>query len=181
MHLPRIRLAPAGGTVGANRRALHRAESAGHRRDRAHAGEAPATMSPARGKSRRRPCRRARPGAPVLGADTAVVLGDRVLGKPADDDQALAMLRDLARTGTQVLSAVCLMASDTHLALSETRVRLRALDDERLRAYVATGRARWSRRLRHPGSGRGPGGVAERQLQWEWSAYPWKKRCRSWR
>lgn len=88
--------------------------------------------------------RAAAPGPePVLGADTAVVLGERVLGKPADDDQALAMLRDLQGREHRVLSAVCVMAADTfRLALSDTRVTLRPLDDQRLRAYVATGEGR---------------------------------------
>ena len=85
--------------------------------------------------------RAAAPGPePVLGADTAVVLGERVLGKPDNDDQALAMLRDLQDREHRVLSAVCVMAGDTpRLALSETRVRLRALDDERLLAATTDG------------------------------------------
>ncbi len=73
--------------------------------------------------------RAAGPGPePVLGADTAVVLDQRVLGKPADDRQALAMLRDLQGREHRVLSAVCLMAGDTpRLALSDTRVTLRSV------------------------------------------------------
>ncbi len=80
---------------------------------------------------------------PVLGADTAVVLDDRVLGKPGDDGQALAMLRDLQGREHRVLCAVCLIAGgEQRVALSDTRVRLRALDEARLRAYVATGEGR---------------------------------------
>ncbi len=88
--------------------------------------------------------RAAAPGPePVLGADTAVVLDQRVLGKPADDRQALAMLRDLQGPEHRVLSAVCLMAEDTpRLTLSDTRVTRRSLDDQRLRAYGATGEGR---------------------------------------
>jgi len=108
--------------------------------------------------------RAAAPGSePVLGADTAVVLDDRhsggrhsggrhsggrhpggqILGKPGDDEQALSMLRDLQGREHRVISAVCLIAGDQRrLALSDTRVRLRPLADERLRAYVATGEGR---------------------------------------
>ena len=108
-----------------------------------HAGEAPRDYVARMAREKAAAGRAAAPGPePVLGADTAVVL-ERVLGKPDNDDQALAMLRDLQDREHRVLSAVCVMAGDTpRLALSETRVRLRALDDERLRAYVATGEGR---------------------------------------
>lgn len=109
-----------------------------------HAGEAPGDYVLRMAREKAAAGRAAAPGPePVLGADTAVVLVDRVLGKPADDAQALTTLRDLQGREHRVLSAVCLMVGDTpRLALSETRVRLRALNDERLRAYVATGEGR---------------------------------------
>ena len=96
-----------------------------------HAGEAPRDYVARMAREKAAAGRAAAPGPePVLGADTAVVLGERVLGKPDNDDQALAMLRDLQDREHRVLSAVCVMAGDTpRLALSETRVRLRALDD----------------------------------------------------
>ncbi|MBM1143207.1 septum formation inhibitor Maf [Alcanivorax sp. ZXX171] len=81
--------------------------------------------------------------APVLGADTAVVLDDRILGKPADDRQALAILEALNGREHRVISAVCLRVGDAHrLATSETRVQWRRLSAERLRAYLATGEGR---------------------------------------
>ncbi len=81
--------------------------------------------------------------APVLGADTAVVLDDRILGKPADDRQALAILEALNGREHRVISAVCLRVGDAHrLATSETRVRWRRVSAERLRAYLATGEGR---------------------------------------
>ena len=83
------------------------------------------------------------PDAVVLGADTAVVMGCRILGKPDDDAHAHAMLAALAGREHRVLSAVCLCRGDQHrVALSDTRVRFRPLDDERIRAYVATGEGR---------------------------------------
>lgn len=109
-----------------------------------HAGEHPRDYVARMAREKAAAGRAAAPGpAPVLGADTTVVLGDRVLGKPADDRRALAMLQDLQGREHHVLSAVCLMAGDTpRLAVSETRVRLRALDEARLRAYIATGEGR---------------------------------------
>ena len=79
----------------------------------------------------------------VLGADTAVVMGCRILGKPDNDPHACAMLAALAGREHRVLSAVCLCCGDEHrVALSDTRVRFRPLDDDRIRAYVATGEGR---------------------------------------
>ncbi|MCU5788543.1 Maf family protein, partial [Alloalcanivorax marinus] len=83
---------------------------------------------------------RAPAGAPVLGADTAVVLGERILGKPDDADDALATLTLLNGREHRVISAVCLMRGDAwRLNVSETRVRLRDLDPATLAAYAATG------------------------------------------
>lgn len=79
-------------------------------------------------------------GAPVLAADTAVVLGRRILGKPHDADDALSMLKALNGREHQVVSAVCIRFGDAHrLAVAETRVRLRGVNQATLAAYVATG------------------------------------------
>jgi len=83
---------------------------------------------------------RAVPGAWVLGADTIVVLGDEVLEKPADADDAFRMLRRLAGQRHEVITAVCLVADGVeHQAADTTAVFFRAADDAMLRAYVATG------------------------------------------
>lgn len=82
------------------------------------------------------------PGAVVLGADTEVVLGDDVFGKPADADDAAAMLARLAGRRHRVLSAVWLVAADREEhALSETLVELAPLSAAEIAAYVATGEA----------------------------------------
>jgi septum formation protein len=49
---------------------------------------------------------------PVLGADTAVVVDDEVLGKPRDKADALAMLERLSGRRHRVLSAVAVVARD---------------------------------------------------------------------
>lgn len=81
--------------------------------------------------------------AVVLAADTAVVLGDRLLGKPADRDQALQMLQQLSGRTHRVLTAVALRnaaGSSSHLSDSEVRFReLRAGEAER---YWASGEPR---------------------------------------
>jgi len=84
-------------------------------------------------------------GAPrrlVLGADTVVVLGDDVLGKPRDADDALVLLRRLCGREHRVLTGVAVVASDTGETRSrvvESRVALREVPEAELRAYVATG------------------------------------------
>ncbi len=64
--------------------------------------------------------------APVLAADTAVVLGDAIYGKPADEAEALAMLASLSGRRHQVLTAVVLRFEarrEARVAASEVRFR----------------------------------------------------------
>jgi septum formation protein len=78
---------------------------------------------------------------PVLAADTAVVLDGRVLGKPADAEQAQAMLEQLSGRAHRVLTAVALQCGGraAQMLLSESEVRFRATTLEERRAYCATG------------------------------------------
>ena len=77
---------------------------------------------------------------PVLGVDTEVVVEDgEVLGQPADADAARAMLAHLAGREHRVLSGIALLGEREQVAVAETRVRLVALDDAELDAYVARG------------------------------------------
>jgi nucleoside triphosphate pyrophosphatase len=78
--------------------------------------------------------------APVLGADTVVVVDGEVLGKPAGRAQGLAMLERLSGRTHSVLSAVALVTSSaTLVALSTSRVRMRATSVAERAAYWATG------------------------------------------
>ena len=77
---------------------------------------------------------------PVLAADTAVVLDERVLGKPADAAEAEAMLAALSGRTHRVLTAVALRCdgkADTLLSSSE--VRFRATTREERAAYCRSG------------------------------------------
>lgn len=79
---------------------------------------------------------------PVLAADTAVVIDDRILGKPADQAEGLAMLAALSGRCHQVLTAVAL--ADQHqvrLAVSRTEVCFRHLSDAECLAYWMSGEA----------------------------------------
>jgi septum formation protein len=81
----------------------------------------------------------------VLGADTIVVLAERVLGKPRNDAEALSMLSALSGTTHEVITAVSLVIAGQgtfETMAVRTRVRLRSIDSDALRDYVASGEGR---------------------------------------
>jgi len=79
----------------------------------------------------------------VLGADTAVVIGSEVLGKPRDDREARAMLRRLSGRSHRVLTGVCLRRGAREQAwVDATRVWFSPLTAAAIAAYVATGEPR---------------------------------------
>ena len=78
--------------------------------------------------------------AVVLGSDTEVVLDDEVFGKPADAQQAVAMLRRLSGRTHAVISAVWgVSTTRAERELCISKVRFAALDEAAIAAYVATG------------------------------------------
>jgi septum formation protein len=89
------------------------------------------------------------PGATVIGADTIVVAGGDVLGKPVDAAEAEAFLRRLRGVRHTVITAVAVVCTATEadtrgvrvagLGAEHTGVWLRSFSDAELLAYVATG------------------------------------------
>ena len=78
--------------------------------------------------------------APVLAADTAVVLDGRILGKPKDMDDAMAMLRDLSGRTHEVLTAIAFRtALGSKTAVSRSSVTFRPIDAGEARRYWETG------------------------------------------
>jgi len=78
--------------------------------------------------------------AVVLGADTEVVLGDEVFGKPRDAADAAAMLRKLSGRTHRVISAMSLVSPAREVqAIVITEVTFAPLSDVQIDAYVATG------------------------------------------
>lgn len=83
---------------------------------------------------------RAVPGEAVLAADTAVVLGSEILGKPRDADDARRMLRALSGATHEVLTGVCVRRGGRErTAVVAAEVRLDPLTDAQIDWYVATG------------------------------------------
>lgn len=75
----------------------------------------------------------------VITADTIVVLGDEVMGKPHDDADARRMLRELSGRTHQVITGVTLTTHERQHSFSvETDVTFKELTDEEIDYYVRT-------------------------------------------
>lgn len=75
----------------------------------------------------------------IIGADTIVVVGEKVLGKPRDKNHAVEMLSKLSGRWNRVITGLCLM--DKHRLLRDhctTHVKFMHLRDEDINAYVET-------------------------------------------
>ncbi|MDP1737650.1 MAG: nucleoside triphosphate pyrophosphatase [Caulobacter sp.] len=81
------------------------------------------------------------PGAFVLGGDTIVTVGRRILNKPEDETQARAMLDLLSGRAHKVLTALAVAAPDGRISerLVETRVRFKRLSQAETDAFIAAG------------------------------------------
>ena len=79
------------------------------------------------------------PRVPVLAADTAVVIDDRILGKPRTREEAAAMMQRLSGRTHRVLSGVALADGQERQALSASEVTFRVITPEEARAYWETG------------------------------------------
>jgi septum formation protein len=76
----------------------------------------------------------------VLGADTAVVVDDEILGKPRDGEDAAAMLRKLSGRRHEVMTGVSLRTHELEVGSVEvTAVEFSALSDQEIARYVASG------------------------------------------
>ncbi len=76
---------------------------------------------------------------PVLGADTAVVVDGRILGKPQDRDEGLAMLAQLSGRCHEVYSAVAIIAQTEAVKVNCSRVCFDTLDAGLREAYWDSG------------------------------------------
>lgn len=82
------------------------------------------------------------PANPILAADTVVLLGDRVFGKPRSKNDAVEMLQALSGRTHEVVTALCYMPAGEQTcktATSRTSVAFRSLTPEEISAYIITG------------------------------------------
>ena len=78
----------------------------------------------------------------ILAADTIVALGDKVLGKPADEANAKAMLSELSGRSHEVFTGVCMIDAKTGATstrVDRTVVHFKTLSESQIDDYVATG------------------------------------------
>lgn len=79
------------------------------------------------------------PDTITIGADTIVVLDGRVLGKPADEEDAANMLRSLSGRSHTVYTGVTVIRGSRVISHAErTEVRFRSLSEREIAAYIAT-------------------------------------------
>jgi septum formation protein len=81
------------------------------------------------------------PEALVLGADTVVVDGTTLLGKPADYQHAFTMLRSLSGKTHKVMTGVALLCSELHFikcTIATTEVTFRSISDQEIQEYLST-------------------------------------------
>lgn len=80
----------------------------------------------------------------VIGSDTVVSIGNKILGKPHSTEEAFEMLKTLSGTTHEVFTGVTIMywvkgKISTDNFAECTRVNFRQLTDEEINAYIATG------------------------------------------
>ena len=119
-------------------------------------GEAPKVFAERLAREKAWAVFKQRPNDFVLGADTIVVVGKEILGKPSDATDAARMLRLLSGRSHEVTTGVCLMGPRAATApdggsagtkaesLGDVRaettiVRMREISDEEIQAYIASG------------------------------------------
>jgi septum formation protein len=79
----------------------------------------------------------------VLGADTAVVLDGRILGKPRDQADAMSMLLSLSGREHEVLTAIAVLDGQRcESRVVRSRVRFRPVTEQEALAYWASGEPR---------------------------------------
>ena len=76
----------------------------------------------------------------VIAADTIVVLGERLLGKPTSEAHAEEMLTALSGRAHQVMTGVTVLCGDRAITATEiTDIHFRELSSREIRRYIATG------------------------------------------
>lgn len=81
----------------------------------------------------------------VIGADTIVVLDDRILGKPKDEEEAYRMLMSIQGRPHQVFTGVAILdfdgngACQTYPHSVETKVYVHEMDEQEIRSYIKSG------------------------------------------
>lgn len=80
------------------------------------------------------------PDSLIIGADTAVILGEKILGKPKDCDDAFKMLKSLSGKTHTVITGCTLIYKEKTVSFTEkTEVEFFPLSDNEILEYIKTG------------------------------------------
>jgi septum formation protein len=106
-------------------------------------GESPVEHAERLARDKAQVVARRNPGKIVLGADTIVVVGDQILGKPRDAKDAARMLRLLSGRAHEVITGVCLAFLETgnrklETSSEQTKVYFAQLNSDDLQNYIST-------------------------------------------
>jgi septum formation protein len=105
-----------------------------------HAGEAPVTFAERMAREKAHAVRASLPERVILAADTVVAVENEILGKPANTEDAVRMLRLLSGRTHAVTTGVCLTVQGREDVRSETTaVEFSRMTEAEIRDYVATG------------------------------------------
>jgi len=80
----------------------------------------------------------------ILGADTIVVLKNRIFGKPSDTRDCREMLLSLSGRNHSVITAFCLIdpsGISVHIEAVTTKVKVKRMSEDEIEAYIRTGEA----------------------------------------
>jgi len=78
----------------------------------------------------------------IIGVDTVVVCDGKVMGKPRDEEDAYQKLSTLRGRQHEVITAICIKDAESGIVEIQdeiTKVYLRYISDQEIRAYIATG------------------------------------------
>lgn len=102
-------------------------------------GELPVAMALRLSEAKAQAAKEQFPDSLIIAADTIVVKGDYILGKPVDADDALRMLTLLSGAEHSVITAISIAFDQLHSDYCETSVSFHKLTEEEIRWYIATG------------------------------------------
>lgn len=86
-----------------------------------------------------RAVREMNPNDTVIGSDTIVLLGDKILGKPVSREDAFNMLKELSGNVHSVITGCCICEGEKEITFScETKVEFFPLTNEEIYAYLDT-------------------------------------------
>lgn len=104
-------------------------------------GEAPADYAARMANLKGQDVANTYPGAVIISADTIVVQGPNILGKPRNAEQALCMLQSLMNGWHEVVTGFCILHKERDQTICHTvttRVHMPSTSDALLAAYIAT-------------------------------------------